>query len=83
MITCNILSTHPTPFFLSCLWIFTQRLFYKYQCGDDDVGRDANMKTKSPVKGEKIANYIINIIIFIAKISIRKKSPIRVNQTHA
>lgn len=41
------------------------------------------MKTKSPVKGEKIANYIINIIIFIAKISIRKKSPIRVNQTHA
>ena len=30
------------------------------------------MKTKSPVKGEKIANYIINIIIFIVKISIRK-----------
>ena len=29
------------------------------------------METKSPVKGEKIANYIVNIIIFIVKISIR------------
>ena len=41
------------------------------------------METQSPVKGEKIANYIVNIIIFIVKISIRKKSPIRANQTYA
>ena len=37
----------------------------------------------SNIKGEKIANYIVNIIIFIVKISIRKKSPIRANQTYA